>query len=154
MEIPWPPERVAQGRAAFERLAKEAGLEYGERKHWYNSDLAHEATEWARDHGALDPMHRAILRAYFVDDRNIGAPEVLTELAADLGLDATDLGQALAERRYRERVVAQYEEARQIGVTAVPTFVADGYAIVGAQPYEVFPRLLAAVGAKRKYPND
>lgn len=148
MAIPWPPERIAQGRASFERMANDAGLEYGERTHWYNSDLAHEATEWARERGADDPFHRGIFRAYFVDDRNIGSPDVLAEIAIELGLDAADLRAALVDRRYRERVVEQYREAREIGVTAVPTFVAEGYAIVGAQPYDVFHRLMAAVGVK------
>lgn len=146
MEIPWSPERIARGRASFERMADEAGLDYGERKHWYNSDLAHEATEWVHERGMDDAFHRAVFRAYFVHDRNIGSPEVLADLVTDLGLDPTDLRVALAERRYRERVQAQYQEAREIGVTAVPTFVAEGYAIVGAQPYEVFRRLMTAVG--------
>ena len=144
--IPWPPERLAQARANFERMAREAGLDVGVRTHWYNSDLAHEATVWAREIGAEDAFHRAVFRAYFVDDRNIGSPDVLAGIATDLGLAAADLRVALAERRYRESVVAQYEEAREIGVTAVPTFVAEGYAIVGAQPYEAFHRLMAAVG--------
>ena len=151
--IPFSPERMAQGRAAFRALADEAGLPYGERKHWYNTDLAHEATEWARDRGAQEAMHHAIMRAYFVEDRNIGSPEVLIELAADLGLDAEDLRQALAQRRYRPRVQDQYEEARQIGVTAVPTFVADNLAIVGAHPYRSFERLMDAVKAARRPPD-
>jgi predicted DsbA family dithiol-disulfide isomerase len=148
--IPWPPERIAQGRAAFERMAQATGLPYGERKHWYNTDLAHEATEWARDRDALGPMHHAIMRAYFVDDRNIGAPDVLVALARDLGLDAADLEAALNERRYRERVQEQYAEAREIGITAVPTFVAGEFAVVGAQPEEVFARLMSAAGACRR----
>lgn len=149
-EIPFSPERLAQGRAAFQRLADEVGLPYGERRHWYNTDLAHEAVEWARERGALEPMHAAIMRAYFVEDRNIGSPEVLTGLAAELGLDAADLRQALDERRYRPKVVEQYDEARQIGVTAVPTFVADNLAIVGAHPYRGFERLMEAVKAPRR----
>jgi len=71
---------------------------------------------------------------------------VLAEIASEVGLDADDLRTALREGRYRDRVQAQYEEAREIGVTAVPTFVAaDRYAIVGAHPYENFQKLLAAV---------
>ncbi len=122
------------------------GLEVGERKHWYNSDLAHEADQWAKEQGAADAFHRAIYRAYFVHDRNIGSPEVLVELANDLGLNGEELRAALADRRYREAVQAEYAEAREVGVTAVPTFVADNYAIVGAHPYESFKKLMAAVG--------
>jgi predicted DsbA family dithiol-disulfide isomerase len=148
--IPWPPERIAQGRAAFERMARAAGLPYGERTHWYNTDLAHEATEWARDHDVLEPTHHAIMRAYFVDDRNIGSLEVLVDLARGLGLDAADLETALTDRRYRERVQDQYAEARELGITAVPTFVAGEFAVVGAQPEEVFERLMRAPGASRR----
>lgn len=148
--IPFSPERAAQGRAAFQKLADEVGLPYGERTHWYNTDLAHEAAEWARDQGALEPMHHAIMRAYFVEDRNIGSPEVLTEIAASLGLDAESLREALTDRRYRPRVQDQYEEARQVGVTGVPTFVADNLAIVGAHPYRSFQRLMETVKASRR----
>jgi predicted DsbA family dithiol-disulfide isomerase len=144
--IPWSPERIAQGRASFERLAREAGLEVGERTHWYNSDLAHEAAQWAREQEAADAFHRAIYRAYFVEDRNIGSADVLAELAGGLGLNGDDLRAALADRRYREEVLAQFQEARDVGVTAVPTFVAEGYAIVGAHPYETFRRLMTAIG--------
>lgn len=150
MAIPWDPARIAQGRASFERLAHEAGLEIGERTHWYNSDLAHEASLWARERGIQNQLHRAILRAYFVENRNIGSPDVLIEIARALGIDADDLTVALAERRYRQNVLDEYAEARAIGVTAVPTFVVDGYAIVGAHPYESFDRLMAAVGEPRK----
>lgn len=150
MAIPWDPARIAQGRASFVRLANEAGLEVGERTHWYNSDLAHEASLWARDRGVQNQLHRAILRAYFVENRNIGSAEVLIDVAFSLGIDVADLTVALAERRYRQKVLDEYAEARAIGVTAVPTFVVDGYAIVGAHPYESFQRLLAAVGEPRR----
>jgi predicted DsbA family dithiol-disulfide isomerase len=71
---------------------------------------------------------------------------VLVGLAIGLGLSGDDLRAALADRRYRANVVAEYQEAREVGVTAVPTFVAEGYAIVGAHPYETFRRLMAAIG--------
>jgi predicted DsbA family dithiol-disulfide isomerase len=150
MMIPWPPERRAAARANFERLARELhpGLELnpGERTHWYDSTPAHEAAEWAREQGQDDALRRGVFRAYFVEDRNIGSPEVLAQVARQVGLAEGDLRSALAEHRYLERVRAQYEEARALGVSSVPTFVADGYAVIGAQPLEVFRRLMAAVG--------
>jgi predicted DsbA family dithiol-disulfide isomerase len=126
-------------------LAHDVGLEVGPRTHWYNSDLAHEANVWAREHGLGEALHREIYRAYFIRDENIGSVEVLTAVAARLGYDAEDLRRALTERRFRDEVQREYVESREIGVTAVPTFVAEGYAIVGAHPYETFQRLMAAV---------
>jgi predicted DsbA family dithiol-disulfide isomerase len=127
-------------------LAAEAGLEVGPRTHWYNADLAHEANAWAREAGAGDSLHREIFRAYFVRDENIGSVDVLARLADNLGLEGSALRNALSDRRYREQVRAEYAAAREIGVTAVPTFVAEGYAIGGAHPYETFRRLFAAIG--------
>ena len=75
---------------------------------------------------------------------------MLLPIAATLGLDVEDLRTALDERRYRGRVLEQFEEAHNMGVTAVPTFVAGGYALVGAHPLENFRKLLAAAGAEPK----
>lgn len=146
MLITWPPERIAAARAKLEPVAREAGLEYGVRTHWYDATPAHEATEWAQAQGAADALRHAIFRAYFVHDRNIGSPEVLGELAAEVGLNAQDLRAALAEGRYREQVQAQYQEARALGITGVPAFIAGGYALRGAQPYDVFRQFMAHIG--------
>jgi predicted DsbA family dithiol-disulfide isomerase len=35
-----------------------------------------------------------------------------------------------------------------MGVTAVPTFVSEGYALVGAHPYENFHKLMEAAGVR------
>jgi len=131
-------------------LADEAGLDHGTRAHWYNSTPAHEAAEWASEHGASDAFRKAIYRAYFVNDENIGSVNILAGIAERLDLDAADLRAALAEGRYHDRVEAQYDESRAVGVTAVPTFVASGYALVGAHPYENFHRLMDAAGIKRR----
>lgn len=76
---------------------------------------------------------------------------MLADLADRLDLDSADLRAALAEGRYRGRVLTQFQEAHAIGVSAVPTFVAaDKYALVGAHPYENFRKLMEAVGAEVK----
>jgi predicted DsbA family dithiol-disulfide isomerase len=36
------------------------------------------------------------------------------------------------------------------GVTAVPTFVIDGHAVVGAQPYDVLEAFLVQNGIKKR----
>ena len=147
MLVPWPPEQLAARRGHFAQAAAENGLEVGERTHWYDSTPAHEAVEWAVEHGGADELRRAVFRAYFVHDRNIASPKVLADLAEGAGLDGEALRAALQEGRYRERIAAQYEEARSVGVTAVPTFIAQPYALVGAHPYENFRKLMDSVSA-------
>jgi predicted DsbA family dithiol-disulfide isomerase len=150
--VPWPPQRLAAARAHFEQVAAAEGLAYGTRTHWYNSVPAHEAALWADEHGDGDAFRRAVYRAYFADGLNIGSPDVLTGLAEGLTFDAGDLRSALSEARYRERVNQQFEFARGAGVTGVPAYLAGRYMMVGAQPYEVFCKLIETSMAEDETP--
>jgi predicted DsbA family dithiol-disulfide isomerase len=142
-----------QGRqerqARMKGLMDIEGLPYGQRTHTYNSRLAQELGKWADTQSGCDALHDALYRAYFVDGRNIGDPEVLVGLAQSVGLSAEEARKVLEERRFNEAGDRDWAISRQIGVTGVPTFVAQGQGVVGAQPYEVLEQLLHAVGAQR-----
>ncbi len=56
----------------------------------------------------------------------------------------------LIERRFKDAVDADWAKSRRYGVTGVPTFVAGGHGVVGAQPYEVLVKLLEQAGARRR----
>jgi predicted DsbA family dithiol-disulfide isomerase len=126
------------------------GLPYGRRTHTYNSRLAQELGKWADSRPGGEAIHDALYRAYFVDARNIGDPEVLADIAQSVGLPAEEAGAALTERRFKEAVDADWAKSRQWGVTGVPTFVAAGYGVVGAEPYEVLEQLLDKAGVRRR----
>jgi predicted DsbA family dithiol-disulfide isomerase len=91
-----------------------------------------------------------LYRDYFVHARNIGHPELLIDIAKSVGLPAEEARQILAERRFKDAVDADWAKSRQWGVTGVPTFVAERYGVVGAQPYEVLEQLLEKAGARRR----
>jgi predicted DsbA family dithiol-disulfide isomerase len=131
-------------------LMDQEGLPYGRRTHTYNSRLAQELGTWAETASPGTPLHDMLYRAYFVDARNIGDPAVLMELAAAAGLPADEARAVLAERRFKDAVDADWERSRDMGVSGVPTFVAGGYGVVGAQPYEVLVQLVEAVGGKKR----
>ena len=147
-EVPWPPDRLAAARAHFEQVANSEGLAYGTRTHWYNSVPAHEAALWADGQADGEAFRRGVYRAYFADGANIASTDVLAGLADAVGLDSSELRRALAEGRYRERVEAQFDFARAAGVTGVPAYVAGRYMMVGAQPYEVFRKLIETAQAE------
>ena len=48
----------------------------------------------------------------------------------------------LEKRSFKSAVDADWEKARDYGVTGVPTFVAGGRGVVGAQPYETLEELV------------
>ncbi|MET8760664.1 DsbA family protein [Lentzea sp. NPDC004782] len=83
--------------------------------------LPFEGSLLAEEHGRAKEYHGAVLRAFFQQDRDIGQPEVLKEIAAEVGLPAEEFAAALAERRYAERHQAGLAQARAADVRAVPT---------------------------------
>lgn len=128
----------AQMRA---RMAAE-GLPYGERRMTYNSRLAQELAKWAESQPGGEAIHDALFRAYFVDGKNIGDPQVLLDIAKNVGLDPVLATEVIEKRTHRAAVDADWEKSRRYGITGVPSFVAGGYAVVGAQPYEALEELL------------
>ena len=126
------------------------GLPYGRRTHSYNSRLAQELGKWADTQPGGWAIHDALYKAYFVEAKNIGDPDILIEIAQSVGLPADEARAVLTERRFKDAVDADWAKSRQYGVTGVPTFVAARYGVVGAQPYEVLEQLVEKAGAPRR----
>ncbi len=138
---------VAEMRDRMVGLMASEGLEYSDRTHTYNSRLAQELAVWGDELGVTDALHDALYRAYFVDASNISDPGVLVAVAASVGLDPEEARTVLEERRFSDTVDEHWRSARDMGVTGVPTFVAGGYGVVGAQPYETLVTLMERIGA-------
>ena len=122
------------------------GLEYGKRTHTYNSRLAQELGKWADEQNRRGnnyfAIHDALYRGYFVDGRNIGDEETLVDIATNIGLPKDEVKAVLADRSHKNAVDADWAKSREYGVTGVPTFVAGGYSLVGAQPYEMLQQMM------------
>ncbi len=149
---PEPPDKAY--RDHLKQTAAEAGIVIRRTDVIANSLKAFEAVEFARDADAHDCFGEALFRAYFSEKRNIGLVDVLVELAAECGLDAAALREALADGRHETRVHEASNWAKSAGVTGTPTFIFGGkYAVVGAQPYEVLERVMARLGVPKRETN-
>jgi predicted DsbA family dithiol-disulfide isomerase len=133
--------------ARMKGLMDMEGLPYEQRTHTYNSRLAQELAKWADSKPGFEAIHQALYRAYFVESRNIGDPEVLIDIAKKAGLPEDDARIVLSERIFKDAVDADWQKARGYGITGVPSFVAGGTKVVGAQPYDVLAQQLRAAGA-------
>src|SRR5712671_5521197 len=67
--------------ARMKGLMDAEGLPYGRRTHTYNSRLAQELGKWADTEPGGEAIHDALYKAYFVEARNIGDPDILGEIA-------------------------------------------------------------------------
>lgn len=109
---------------------------------------AHEAAHWARSQGRFDAFHEAVFRAFFERGEDIGKIEVLTLLATQLDLDSESLRRALETHEFEQSVLEDEREARALGVSGVPAFIADRKAALsGVQPLVNLKSLIEHVRA-------
>jgi predicted DsbA family dithiol-disulfide isomerase len=145
------PERVLKARAAgseerLKQLAASYGMPFVSTQRIHNTRLAHEATEYARDHGRVAEFHRIVFRKVYADGLDISQWDVLRAAAEEAGLEPDEMQRAVQAGKYTANVEEQVQQAYRIGVSGVPTYVInDRYAIVGAQPYEAFKGALERI---------
>jgi len=147
-------------RQRLESLMEAEGLEYGDRTHTYNSRLGQELAKWAERQpggggaGGGRKIHDALYRAYFVDGVNLAKVDELVRIAESLGLSGDEAREVLETRAEQEAVDLDWARSRQLGVSGVPTFMADNKAVVGAQPYEMLEALVNRAGARKRLVSE
>ena len=136
--------------ARLEGVAKAENLPFGARSMTFNSRRAQELGKWAETQGQGEAFHHAAFRAYFGEGRNLHDLAVLRDLAQQVGLDPDQAEQVVRDQSFAAAVDQDWQLARTLGLSAVPTFVLNARGLVGAQPYEELARLVAQAGIPRR----
>ena len=104
---------------------------------------AHRLIHWAGIEGAQTPVAMALFRAYFEEGRDIGCRDVLADIADSAGLDAAVIRKLLESEADKDDIRARDCKIREIGVTAVPTFIVAGqHAVPGCQDSALWVRVI------------
>ncbi|QUS35465.1 DsbA family oxidoreductase [Falsirhodobacter algicola] len=104
---------------------------------------AHRLTHWAGLEGRQSHVVDALFRAYFRDGLDIGDADVLTGIAASCGMDADMTARLLKGDADRDDLMARDLDAREKGVTAVPTFLLDRqFVLTGVQSTEMWQNVI------------
>lgn len=121
-------------------MAAQAGLIYDfDRVVPANSFNAHRFLHFAKKYGKQEEAEEALFKAYFTEGKNIDDAQTLMLMAIELGLDANILAEDMNSGAYTNEVVADINEAQQLGVRGVPFFVFNRkYAVSGAQASDAF----------------
>lgn len=135
---PLPPADDGAWMQALRPLADELGLALRVPAP-VRTRKAHEAAAFAASKGAGTVMREALFAAHFAEGRDIGRIDVLVEIGASVGLDASELKVVLDVDAFSARIQAEQDAARQAGVEGVPTVVAGtgdtARWLVGARPF-------------------
>lgn len=137
--------QLAHNRGVIRERGAAVGFAFGERARVWNTFDAHRLLHWAgvQDVAQQRALKHALLKAYHGEGRNPGAHQVLTELAAQVGLDAAEAAAVLREGRYTAEVREAEQAWQQAGIRSVPAIVIDRrHLISGGQPPEVFEQAL------------
>ncbi len=109
---------------------------------------AHEAARFARAHDAEPALRAAIFAAFWAQARDVGRIDVLVELGAACGLDATALRIALDIDRYEADVLRDQADAHRAGIRSVPTLIVGAgeklQLLVGAQTADAIAEAIRA----------
>ena len=145
------PEYIKQKRAMgseqrLQEIAKSYDMKFRSVERIYNTRITHEATEYAREHGKGNEFHKVIFRKVYGEGQDPSQWEVLRSAAEEVRLNPDEMQREVKSEKFTAHVADQVRWAYQIGVTGVPTYVINNrYAIVGAQPYEVFKGALEQI---------
>ncbi|WP_347876296.1 DsbA family oxidoreductase [Rodentibacter genomosp. 1] len=131
----------------IESLAIRAGIAMNyENTQNTNTFTAHRLAKFTERKGKGEEMHERLMKAYFVENLPLADCENLVRLAADIGLNETEVMEFLDDDLLSDEVCSDEEQAKQIGVEAVPFFMINGeISVLGSQPPEQFLLLLEQI---------
>jgi len=102
-----------------------------------NARPAAEAAACAADQGKFWPFHDRL----FQDPSKLG-PSELKRDAADLGLDTAKFDGCVDSHKLKAIVDADLQAGQEAGVDGTPAFFINGRMVSGAQPFDVFKRII------------
>ncbi len=105
---------------------------------------AHRLIHWAGIEGRQNAAVSALFKAYFVDARDIGAAEVLADIADAIEMDASVVTRLLETDSDLAEIAERDAHSRAMGISSVPTFIVGGrHAVPGAQPPGLWAQVIA-----------
>ena len=90
-----------------------------------------------RSAGRHAEVHARLFAAAWDEGLDLGRPDVLRGVVAEVGLDPDAVVEAVRSHRDIDRIVDALEEAMGLGITGTPSYLIDGRVWRGVQPVEV-----------------
>jgi predicted DsbA family dithiol-disulfide isomerase len=152
-------DEAAQGRERLREIAQKAGYSFDYSgagdpppAMMWNTRALHKLLVMAlRDHGpqVQARLKQALFDAHFQQRRVMSDPEVLTEIAASVGIDPAAAAAALVDAELDAIVTAGEQQAWDWNISGVPAMIINGkYLIPGAQDPATYANVLRRVVAR------
>jgi predicted DsbA family dithiol-disulfide isomerase len=140
------PERYKGIAQRVATAAAAEGLNYAMDKisRQPNTLDAHRLIRWAESIGKAAEMKQKLMDLYFTEGADLTDHDVLVKAAANVGLDANKIRQALASEQDVAEIEREALSAKEAGIEGVPCFIFGGkFAVSGAQAPEYLAEAIA-----------
>lgn len=146
-------EQSKANNARIAEAGREVGLHYNfDEMKLNDSELAHQIMQYAKRFQKEHALVKRYFKAYFEEGMDIGNREALLKIAAELGLDISELTRELASGVLKTEIQKDEVAARRFGINTIPHFIIDGtYALSGAQNEEYFLENLRKLYGRNKH---
>lgn len=121
--------------AHVEGEARASGLELdlSQQTFSYRTVHAHTLLRHARERGTQHPLHRALVRAFFFEHRDVSDHAVLAEIAAQHGFRETEVEAILTDPKEQAITEEKIAASKSAGIVSVPTFRFGTLPMVGGR---------------------
>lgn len=145
-------EEMRAAQANMMQIAAKLGLNFSKMQQRFtcNTFDAHRLVKWADATAQkATAMKLALFDAYFGEAKDVSDVKVLTECAANAGLDSSEAERILASDAYRDTVQQDIAQYQQAGISSVPAFIINNkYLISGAQEPTQLAEALRQIAAE------
>ena len=146
MPLPMIPMKGDYAVRDFERSARFHGIPYRMPKAFpLPTQSAARAMLWVKDsygdERAIE-FAKAVFKAYFVDDVNIGDPVHIAKIAAGMGLDASGMAEGINSAPVKDQLRAEMDLAMARGVFGSPYVIVDNESFWGIDRFDQIDALL------------
>ncbi|MBU5592760.1 DsbA family protein [Clostridium sp. MSJ-4] len=139
----FPQTQIDMMFKMLKERGKEFNIRFGEVDILPNSYRALEGGQYAKLKGKYDEYSKAMFKAYFQNNENIGKKEIINEIASNIGLNINEMNKEIDSGKFKDAIDKTKSLANKYAINSVPTFIInDTYKIVGARDYEYIKEFL------------
>ncbi len=148
-------EQAQEKSKYIEKMASEVGLKFNmDDVIMTNTIDAHRLAIYAEKYDLRNKVTERLLKAVFIESKDIGNYNTLAELSSEIGLNYNKVIEMLESNKHKEEVHKEIKDAIKINVSGVPYFLINKkYAINGVQSSKTIEKILRKVIKEEEIKN-
>ena len=135
----YPKEYILKSLDMLSELGKEYSIEFNNKNNKYSTKRAHLGGFYAKEQNKYNEYSKAMFKAYFGDNINIGDRLEIDKIAKNLGLDIEAMNKAIDAGKYDSLLNQAKNDSEAYKIQSIPSFIINEKSkLIGIRDYERF----------------